>query len=345
MKHRATDHRRPAREPSRVFRGPPPVFGRGGSIIASDIGGPSGPSYPVSDSQIHPGSNLPREMAMLRMNSMNVEIPDPGPDGFLPPITPLAHRTYPRLDEHNHNGYFGPPPPQAAPMAPMPPPMMAGNRFTSDSGYGQRNFVPSFGGLAGLPGPTAQHRDMGYDPRATVANTVWSSLDLVASGAVGAGPSYRQSSFGGEHGKTKYFRESRVMPGLVAVAGKTKLGPGDAIWNEEIFRVFTMAVGFVHLNCNLVDHHVTASLVLHAPRLWTYICSVTYPDNKNNATNHALYLLNNPQYRTYFITRLLIQYIVQQMWDIKAWECLSEDVAETLGFIKRQLTRSHGYGE
>ncbi len=92
-----------------------------------------------------------------------------------------------------------------------------------------------------------------------------------------------------------------------------------------------------------MDTAVTLGLPVQVPRLWDYVCSITYPRERVSATNHALFMLNNARSRVYFISRLLIQYIVQQMWDPKAWEGMDESVTETLVLVKRGL-ESSGYG-
>jgi len=230
---------------------------------------------------------------------------------------------------------------------PMGPPAVPSTRYGSELSYGPPNFPADFNGMIGRSPPRFPSRqaDKGYDTRSNnPSDGSWSSMGMPVSVPPGFPPPLSLNPYI-DTGKTAYLRGNRRATRLTPVSGKPKLSFGDSVWNEEIFRIFTMTIGFVQLNCTVVDESANQALAECAPRLWAYICSVTYPDNKQNAANHALYLLRQSQYRTYFLTRLLVQYIVQQMWDTKAWEGLNEDVTQTLTFIKRQLARTHGPGK
>src|SRR3569833_2287971 len=112
-----------------------------------------------------------------------------------------------------------------------------------------------------------------------------------------------------------------------------------------MFTVFRLVLGWVRLNCSIDDPEITCRLQSRLTRLWEYICTDTNPDQRSNANNHATFMLNHEKIRPLFVTRLLVQFIVQKMWDSKAWETMDEELSQTLTRINRRLERTYGYGK
>ncbi len=112
----------------------------------------------------------------------------------------------------------------------------------------------------------------------------------------------------------------------------------------DVFGFFNKVKDWVRKYCSVPNSEAMHRLSHEYPRLWDYACSVTYPNNRHNAASHSLFMLCNQSFRTYFITRLLIQYVVQQMWSTQAWEGLDEKLTDTLVNVKQRLDLKYGYG-
>ncbi len=231
------------------------------------------------------------------------------------PITPLAKRAYSNFNRSALPSAVAPALPPLAITAPGPAhPAQNPSRYVVSPMYGP-------------PPPPPPPSDV------SSSDKTWSSLRPSMSGS-----NLGSSSFGPAtmHGKEEIAQ-------LAADSG-IALGPTDNRWNDELFGVFRMVLGWIKENCDMRSGVTMSQMASQSPKLWDYMCSVTYPRHRVYAQNHAIYMLNTPQYRLFFLTRLLIQYIVQQMWDIKLWEGLDESLTHTVVSIKRRLERVHGYG-
>lgn len=250
----------------------------------------------------------------------NIDMPAGPNEPLKLPVTPLAHRAYPKLDQSHVYGAL-----PGSFKQPQPQP----GRYVSS---------PSFG-----PGPASSragsaHRDTtssgsyysSLHPSASASNANYRSQSLALQPYAPPAPTPLTTS--------TFIRDLHPEAGVV-------LTPADANWNAEIFKIFTMVLGWVKLHCRVVDPRITAQLPMKASRLWNYVVHVTYPERRGHATNHANFMLNDETLRPYFITRLMVQYITQQMWEPKAWEGLDETLTQTLQFVNHKLEGTPGFGK
>ncbi|OAA60910.1 hypothetical protein SPI_04934 [Niveomyces insectorum RCEF 264] len=117
----------------------------------------------------------------------------------------------------------------------------------------------------------------------------------------------------------------------------------DELCVQDIFQFFNIIKDWVCRYCRVPNSDVMQNLNQNYPRLWDYACSVTYPSNRSNASSHSLYMLCNEPFRAYFITRMLVQYVVQQTWSPHSWDDLDDDLTDTLNGIKHRLDQTYGY--
>ncbi|CAK7209571.1 hypothetical protein SCUCBS95973_000485 [Sporothrix curviconia] len=138
-------------------------------------------------------------------------------------------------------------------------------------------------------------------------------------------------------------RDESGIPGEFACGVTMQPGSADEERVCDIFQFFNSIKDWVDKYCGFPNTDAMHSLSHQHPRLWDYACSVTYPDNRHNAASHSLFMLCNKSFRSYFITRLVIQYVVQQMWSPQAWEGLDEKLTEVLESVKHRLDLKYGY--
>lgn len=120
----------------------------------------------------------------------------------------------------------------------------------------------------------------------------------------------------------------------------------DADRVRSIFHFFNSIKDWVDKYCgNVVGKEAVKTMSLQQPRLWDYACSVTYPNNRNNASSHSIFMLTDEAYRSFFISRLVIQFVVQQLWSPQAWEGMNEQLTDVLVNVKQRLDLKYGYGK
>ncbi|EJT79410.1 hypothetical protein GGTG_04494 [Gaeumannomyces tritici R3-111a-1] len=90
-------------------------------------------------------------------------------------------------------------------------------------------------------------------------------------------------------------------------------------WRRELEQVFTLFAGWVRKNCRVPNPAADSGIAASYPRLWAYMLSVAYPDGPERAASHVQFLLSDPEIRCYFICRLLLQYVVMDVFRTESW--------------------------
>ncbi|CAK7263900.1 hypothetical protein SEPCBS57363_000804 [Sporothrix epigloea] len=139
------------------------------------------------------------------------------------------------------------------------------------------------------------------------------------------------------------FRNDNEVSGDFAPGVPMQPGSGDEERVCDIFQFFNSIKDWVNKYCGFPNLDAMHALSHQHPHLWDYACSVTYPNNRHNAASHLLFMLCNRTFRSFFITRLIIQYVVQQMWSPQAWEGLDDQLTEVLESVKHRLDLKYGY--
>jgi hypothetical protein len=85
-------------------------------------------------------------------------------------------------------------------------------------------------------------------------------------------------------------------------------------------RLFKTVGGWSDTYCRQIIPGAAEAATRNNSKLWEYMLKVAacYKDAQA-APKHALFMLNSPEHRTHFITRLILQYIEQEMLHHKLW--------------------------
>ncbi|KAL1903413.1 hypothetical protein Sste5346_000039 [Sporothrix stenoceras] len=139
-------------------------------------------------------------------------------------------------------------------------------------------------------------------------------------------------------------RNDQVRNGQFTAGVVHNLNSQDEDRVRTIFQFFNSIKDWVDKYCgNVVSAEAVQALSHQHPRLWDYACSVTYPNNRNNASSHSTCMLTDKAYRSFFISRLVIQFVVQQMWSPQAWEGMNDQLTDVLVNVKQRLDLKYGY--
>lgn len=96
--------------------------------------------------------------------------------------------------------------------------------------------------------------------------------------------------------------------------------PEVRMWKDLFFRLFTASYGWAEKHCKQILPGAVEDATKANPKLWDYILKVAAcHKDVQAAPKHALFLLNSPDHRCQFISRLLLQYIEQEMLRWKFW--------------------------
>lgn len=227
----------------------------------------------------------------------------------------------------NHNGppphpygHFGHPMPMGlGSMGHIPPMGHMGSLGPSDHMQPMNAALAHYGGFPplsayGPPGPSYGH---GLPP----------SAQLPPYTSHGGAPSF-QGSAPARHGQPRpsshsSARGSESQPSTALVLRRnddSDIDPETKVWKDMFLKLFTGCFGWASSHCKEITPGAVEAATKNNPRLWDYILKVAacYKDVQA-APKHALFMLNSPEHRLHFISRLLLQYIEQEMLHWKFW--------------------------
>jgi len=81
------------------------------------------------------------------------------------------------------------------------------------------------------------------------------------------------------------------------------------------------------------DHAIAASNQI----LWQYMMNCTYPGNRQDAHNHVVALLNNPNSRPWFVMRMTTAYLVKDVMTVDAFLGFNSDVDRIIKEVEEEL--------
>lgn len=247
------------------------------------------PSGSVNNNIPPPPSGATR---MQRDNHVNHNVPPPHPYGHFGHPMPMG------------SGYMG----QVPPMGPMGPSDHMNPMTGALTPYGAFPHV----GAYGPPGPSFGH---GPPP----------------SGQMPPYPGYGAPNFQGpaptRHSQprpsSQSARDSESQPSTALVLRRnddSDIDPETKVWKDMFLKLFTGCFGWASSHCKEITPGAVEAATKNNPRLWDYILKVaTCYKDAQAAPKHALFMLNSPDHRLHFISRLLLQYIEQEMLHWKFW--------------------------
>lgn len=100
----------------------------------------------------------------------------------------------------------------------------------------------------------------------------------------------------------------------------SEFDPETKVWKDMFFRLFNGVNGWTHSFGAEIVPGAVEEATKNNPKLWEYILKVaTCYKDPNSAPRHALFMLNSPEHRPHFISRLILQYMEQEMLHPKLW--------------------------
>lgn len=126
-----------------------------------------------------------------------------------------------------------------------------------------------------------------------------------------------------DHSQSSRVSEPQTLSSSALVVRRnddSEIDPEVKMWKEMFMRLFKSTHGWAEMHCTQIVPGAVEEATSKNPKLWDYILKVAtcYKDHQA-APKHALFMLNSSTHRSHFISRLLLQYIEQEMFSWKFW--------------------------
>jgi hypothetical protein len=114
------------------------------------------------------------------------------------------------------------------------------------------------------------------------------------------------------------------------------------IWKEEFAKIFRLVHGWASQYAVQVQHDQALDIQKEAPRLWEFMCDIVYPGQPEAGASHARFLLEDEQCRPYFVERMMLQYIVNNVLSVEGWMGFNDDTDRELKALNDRLQSTEG---
>lgn len=108
-------------------------------------------------------------------------------------------------------------------------------------------------------------------------------------------------------------------------------------WRENFSKVFSMVHGWCSTYASEGKTEEAAMVQTRAPKLWEFMTDILYPGRPESGAAHAKHLLREPTARVYFVQRILLQYIVNNIFAVDGWFDFRVDVDAKLKGLSERL--------
>lgn len=139
--------------------------------------------------------------------------------------------------------------------------------------------------------------------------------------AGGPPPPSRSASHSARGGGSDSHHNQQSNALVVRRNDDAEFDPETKVWKDMFYRLFNGVNGWTHTFAadNMTPGAAEAATQGNA-RLWQYMLKVAacYKD-AHAAPKHALFLLTSPEHRPHFLTRLVLQYVEQEVLHPKFW--------------------------
>ncbi|CZS95830.1 uncharacterized protein RAG0_05342 [Rhynchosporium agropyri] len=108
-------------------------------------------------------------------------------------------------------------------------------------------------------------------------------------------------------------------------------------YQEEFAALYQLIEGWAMAYCTTPKISNDQLIARSNQVLWTFMMKCTYPGKRQDAHTHLTTLLNNASTRPWFIVRMGVEYIVEDMLSIKSYKNFSSQVGTELATVEAQL--------
>lgn len=114
------------------------------------------------------------------------------------------------------------------------------------------------------------------------------------------------------------------------------------VWKEEFSKIFRLVHGWAAQYAVQVQQDQARTIQKEAPRLWEFMCDILYPGQPEAGASHAQFLLDDQQCRPYFVERMILQYVVNNVLSVEGWMGFDDDTDRELRDLNERLQSTEG---
>ncbi|PVH89774.1 hypothetical protein DL98DRAFT_601206 [Cadophora sp. DSE1049] len=201
------------------------------------------------------------------------------------------------------------------------------------SGFGSS---PSFGGFQPNTGPassTAEESSRGLRRRPNL--TLPTQRPTRGRTDVPNSPWETESSraFNTEPGDTPIAASKSTA----LILSSTNPEDPSLFFQEQFADLYKLIEGWAMSYCNIPQLANDQAIARGNQTLWSFMMNCTYPGQRQDSHSHVMTLLNDPGSRPWFVMRMGVGYIVEEMLSVKSYKDFSPQVGAELSAVKTQL--------
>lgn len=144
--------------------------------------------------------------------------------------------------------------------------------------------------------------------------------------------------------ETESSRAYNTEPGDTPMAASKALvlssvnGEDPSIFYQEHFaELYQLIEGWAMAYCTRPKISNDQAIARTNQSLWAFMMECTYPGQRQDAHSHLMLLLNDAKSRPWFVVRMGVAYVVEEMLSLKSYKNFNPQVTAELAAVKAQL--------
>ncbi|KAH7419182.1 hypothetical protein BKA64DRAFT_8932 [Cadophora sp. MPI-SDFR-AT-0126] len=148
--------------------------------------------------------------------------------------------------------------------------------------------------------------------------------------------------------ETESSRAFNTEPGDTPIAASrstalilSSTNPEDPslFFQGEFAELYKLMEGWAMTYCNVPQLANDQAIARGDQTLWSFMMNCTYPGQRQDSHSHVMTLLNDPGSRPWFVMRMGVGYIVEEMLSLKSYKNFSPQVGAELSAVKTELQK------
>ncbi|KAH7342835.1 hypothetical protein BKA65DRAFT_478708 [Rhexocercosporidium sp. MPI-PUGE-AT-0058] len=108
-------------------------------------------------------------------------------------------------------------------------------------------------------------------------------------------------------------------------------------YQEQFAGLYQLIEGWAMAYCTRPKISNDQTIARTNQKLWAFMMNCTYPGQRQDAHSHVTLLLNDAKSRPWFVVRMGVEYVVEEMLSLKSYKNFSAKVGAELAAVKAQL--------
>ena len=108
-------------------------------------------------------------------------------------------------------------------------------------------------------------------------------------------------------------------------------------FQKQFADLYKLVEGWAMVYANIPNLANDQTIARSNQKLWSFMMNCTYPGQRQDSHSHVMTLLNDPGSRPWFVMRMGIGYIVEEMLSVESYKNFSPQVGTELSAVKTQL--------